>query len=446
MLEDVIKQFGGYEVEPMEVYTDIFKLGQGYIQKENESTVLKANPIAYYKEHNSDKTGHFKIMFEDKFEEIYTEVLSKAEFAVLNGVTYFGRKNLAKHSSKMYAMIFDLDGVDERNLFNLFNGAIAIDYYPFPNYVALSGHGVHLYYVFEEPISLYPYLRMQLKELKYALIARIWNQYTSSIEKPQKQGIYQPFRVLGGITKSDAPLRKGKVFRVNEHPFSLKQLCQYVPEENRIDTSKLEDENRMTLDEARIAYPDWYDRIVVRKESRKYWTCKPDLYNWWKRKIFVGATPGHRYFCIMALAIYAAKSGIDEEQLKKDAYELVPFLNSLDPVHPFTEDDVDSALECFDERYKTFPRNDIEKISSISIPANKRNGRKQNVHLMGARAIQEINDKVNGTNWREGNGRKLKKDIVQNWKKEHPNGKKSECIRDTGLSKPTVYKWWNLDD
>lgn len=34
------------------------------------------------------------------------------------------------------------------------------------------------------------------------------------------------------------------------------------------------------------------------------------------------------------------------------------------------------------------------------------------------------------------------KEIVQKWRLEHPNGKKSDCIRDTGLTKPTVYKWW----
>ena len=31
---------------------------------------------------------------------------------------------------------------------------------------------------------------------------------------------------------------------------------------------------------------------------------------------------------------------------------------------------------------------------------------------------------------------------VQEWQELHPYGKKSECIKDTGLSKPTVYKWW----
>ena len=33
--------------------------------------------------------------------------------------------------------------------------------------------------------------------------------------------------------------------------------------------------------------------------------------------------------------------------------------------------------------------------------------------------------------------------IVQKWKSEHPEGKKADCIRDTGLDKKTIYKWWN---
>ena len=53
----------------------------------------------------------------------------------------------------------------------------------------------------------------------------------------------------------------------------------------------------------------------------------------------------------------------------------------------------------------------------------------------------------NGTNWREGNGRPkgsgTKENQVKEWRKNNPDGKKAQCIRDTGLSKMTVYKWWN---
>ena len=45
--------------------------------------------------------------------------------------------------------------------------------------------------------------------------------------------------------------------------------------------------------------------------------------------------------------------------------------------------------------------------------------------------------------WRNRDGRPDKQNIVKEWRKSHPAGKKADCIRETGLSKPTVYKWWN---
>ncbi|MFR7613265.1 hypothetical protein [Eubacterium ventriosum] len=35
---------------------------------------------------------------------------------------------------------------------------------------------------------------------------------------------------------------------------------------------------------------------------------------------------------------------------------------------------------------------------------------------------------------------------VREWQESHPAGKKADCIRETGLSKPTVYKWWNVEN
>ena len=48
------------------------------------------------------------------------------------------------------------------------------------------------------------------------------------------------------------------------------------------------------------------------------------------------------------------------------------------------------------------------------------------------------------SDWREGNGRPNAEQIVLEWQEKHPEGKKADCIRDTGLSKPTVYRWWKV--
>lgn len=443
MLEDVIKRYGGVEVSAMDVYSAIFNLGENEIQRNGEKPgAFKSNPIGYWK--NSDKQkGHYRIMFDDTFEETLKE-LQEADFSILNGVTYFGRKNLQENASKMYAMILDFDGVTDKLLNNFLHGAFSKDFdiYPVPNYMALSGHGIHLYYIFEEPIPLYPNIKLQMKALKYALIERIWNQYTSEEEHKQFQGINQGFRVIGGKTK--IPGVRVRAFRINQHPYSLKQLGRYIPEESRVDESKLWKESKMSLAEAKKKYPEWYERKVLNKEPKGYWQCKEDLYQWWIRKIKAGAAYHHRYFNIMCLAIYGVKCGKNYEEVEADALELMPFLNSINPADPFTEYDIKSAMECFDMRYCTFPIDDIVKISGIPIEKNKRNGRKQAVHLMGARAIQEINDRMNGTDWRDGNGRTSAEQRIREYLKLHPNARKCDVIKDLGLSKPTVYKWWKV--
>ena len=42
-------------------------------------------------------------------------------------------------------------------------------------------------------------------------------------------------------------------------------------------------------------------------------------------------------------------------------------------------------------------------------------------------------------------GRPITKDkVVIAWRQQHPSGNKADCIRDTGLSRPTVAKYWNI--
>lgn len=439
-LADEIMAWGGVEVSAMDVYTDIFNLGFNEIQMENEPPgAYKANPIGYYKNNDAQK-GHFRIMFDDTFESTL-KVLQDADFAILNGITYFGRKNVQEHASTMRAMIFDLDGTDAKHLANFFSGAFRGNAYPVPNYVVMSGHNVHLYYVFEYAIPLYPNIKLQLKELKFALTRKMWNPYTTIIEKPQYQGINQGFRVIGGKTK--IPGIRVRAFRLNDHPFNLETLGEYVPEESRVDESKLFKLTFHTIEEAKKKYPDWYERRVVKKEPKGSWTCKRDLYNWWLRQIQSGASHGHRYFCIMALAIYGVKCGVPFEEVKKDAYGLIPFLNSLKADEPFRECDVNSALECYDSNYVTFPRDEISKLTAITIQSNKRNGRKLEAHIKMVNATRKFRRDVLNEDEYGKNGRKSKQDVVQQWRLEHPEGRKADCVRDTGLTKPTVYKWWD---
>lgn len=457
MLEDILIEWGAHEVTPMDVYSDMFKLGEGYIQRSDEEPgEFKANPIGYYKRSDEEK-GHFRIFFEDTFEETLQE-LQDADFTLLNGITYFGRRNVQEYASKMFAMIFDLDGVTDKTLNAFLSGAMVGHAYPVPNYVALSGHGIHLYYIFEEPVSLFPYIKIQLKELKYALTDRMWNAYTSTEEKVQHQGINQGFRALGAKTKDDAAEPAVRVFQLNSHPFNLSQLCEYVPEEHRIDEKKLWRESRYTLEQAKAKFPEWYEKVVVNGDnSRTYWDIAGKvngdnpyaLYDWWKRQILDGASFGHRYFAIMALAIYGAKNDKDYDEVKADALALVPFLNSLNPNEPFTDEDCEVALECYDARYKTFPIRDIEKITGIPIKRNKRNGRKKENHIKIVNEMRKFKRDVLGEDEYKKNGRPqgsgTAEQKVAAYRADHPDASVSEVARALQMSRTTVYKWWDAE-
>lgn len=441
MLEDVLKEWGAHEVEAMEVYSDIFHLGEGYIQKKDEEIGnMKANPLGYWRNADSKK-GHYRVFFEDTFEKTLKE-LQEADFCIINGLSYFGRKNDQERASKMYAIIFDLDGVTDKTLNNFLSGSFRAQVYPIPNYVALSGHGVHLYYVMDEPVSLYPNIKLQLKAFKYALTEKMWNGYTSTLDDPQYQGINQGFRCIGGKTKIEGV--RVRAFKLNEHPFSLSQLSSYIPEEHRVDEAKLWKESKLTLSEAKELYPEWYKtRIEDGKETKGHWTCKRDLYEWWKRQIETGATLHHRYFSLMCLAIYGVKSGISKEEVQRDAEALVPFLNDIAPSEPFTVNDMSSAMECYDTGYYTFPIDDIEKISGISIKRNKRNGRKKEEHIKLLNATRKLKRDLLNENTYKNNGRPSRELDVKMWRAVNPTGKKADCVKELGLSKPTVYKYWS---
>ena len=149
----------------------------------------------------------------------------------------------------------------------------------------------------------------------------------------------------------------------------------------------------------------------------------------------------------MTLAIYAKKCSIDEKELRKDAYSLLDIYDemSVEDINRFTKDDIQCALEMFNEDYVTFPRDDIAKLSGLQIEKNKRNYLKQSDHLQIARAVRDVKVKLNGkSDWRDGSGRKSKKSVILEYMKLNPEQKnKSVIARELNLSRPTVIKYYD---
>lgn len=437
-------------VTPFEFYREIFPVGsferKGHFEDAKGNgiavTVPKAAGIAMEITGNG-KAKRYTIT--DELSEL-SEVFD-TDFTIMSPLSYFGRQRCGKNARYLYALVFDLDGVGMPQLRDTLH-QMNKDILPQATFVVNSGTGLHLYYVLGEPIPMYPHNQKCLKELKYSLTRQIWNRYTSTIKEPQMQGILQGFRVVGSGSKL------GREYPVTAYRLggrvTLEKLLEFIPDSNgeRQQLIGLMRKGRLSLSEAKEKYPDWYERRIIKKERRGRWTVKRDLYDWWLHRIKDEIRVGHRFYGIMTLAIYAKKCGIDEAELREDAFSLLqPYDDmSVEEINRFTKDDVVCALEMFNEDYVTFPRDDIAKISGLTMPVNKRNWRKQSEHI---RLMNLIRDEINGNkNWRNKNGRPIGSGTaqgrVQEWRQLHPGGRKADCHRDTGLDPKTIRKWWDM--
>lgn len=427
------------EVSAYEFYRDIFP--EGSFEQKGVYEDGKYNGVAVSIVKGSKQTKRYTVT--DDL-DVIEELCATDDFCIMSPISYAGKSRKSENARFMYAMAIDLDGVDTHTQWSFLMQQITegdkmlafVWGLPMPTYIVASGTGLHLYYVFERPIPMFRNIVKELEKLKRRITWQAWTQGASSLhDSVQYESLFQGFRMVGTVTKNGT---RARAFRVGSK-VTVEYLNKYVPEEHQALDFKYKSE--LPLSDAAKKYPEWYQKRVVEKRPRGTWTCKRDLYDWWIRTLRAGARQGHRYWCILTLATYAKKCGIEYDELEADAYGLIPFMNTLGDA--FTEEDVLHALEAYNDSYITYPIDTIEYRTDIKIERNKRNGRKQEVHLAGARAVQEVNDRFNGTNWRDGNGRKPKIEAVKQWRLEHPDGKKADCIRETGLSKPTVLKWWN---
>lgn len=411
------------------------------------------NPIVFYQEvvDGQKKNRHRIILKDDDASLLF---ISGRKFAIMSPITYVGRNNTQENARYLYALAFDLDGVSLRKHHKMFD-LVKRGMMPMPNLIVNSGHGYHLYYLLEDPVPLHPVIVPLLNRLKHGMTNILWNMGTSELEDRQYQSILQSFRLPGTLTKFGKPIRAFVCPGVDR--YSLEDLNKYLytyklsPEELSICTGKAKyNPKGVTLSEAERMWPEWYfSRVVQKKRVGRKWHVNRAVYDWWHNTLLSAGDEikvHHRYWCILTLVIYAVKCDIPRDEVLADALALVPKMDSYTDTEDnrFTEDDVHDAMLAYDENYNKWPIKTIEDTTLFRIERNRRNGRKQDEHLKRIRLLQTA-DYPNG-DWRNKEGRPLQLEIVQRWRQENPgNMNKSKCARETGLSRPTVIKWWNPD-
>lgn len=433
------------EINGLDFYNDLFPDNE--MSGEVNMDYSKPNGVYLYTDENdkdSKRRLRRRIMLKDTWENDYIDFVEENPMTLCSGLAYRGRSNKLEHAQQMNALIFDLDGVGLKEINILFNrmdlSPDLLRTVPRPTYVAMSGSGLHLYFFLDEPIDLFPNIKNQFRELKHDLTFRIWEYRETTKEKNiQYQGINQGFRMVG--SKNNKYDLEVKAFKTGNR-VSLEYLNSYCNDKSKmVDLSK-KYFSKHTLKEAEMKFPEWYQKVVVEKNYKsKHWIVKRDLYDWWKTKM-PHVKGGHRYYYLMVLVIYAIKCDIPKKEVKKDLYELYENIKKIEHSHELSVEDIESALEVYDHSYHNFPIDVIVEKTGIQISKNKRNYRKQEVHLKLARGQLAILRELGEVEEGRPKGSGTKENEVYLWRKNNPLGTKTQCNRDTNIDPKTIRKWW----
>ena len=460
------------------------------------------NPIVFYKSKrngakgnvrhqdgtgSSDQNTHRLVLKDDWRSKDW---LQSRYFALMAPITYVGKSTANKNARYLYAFTVDLDGVGVEQLKLLFRGFSltwpqelikGLPRIPIPNIIVSSGHGMHLYYIMRYPLALYEWNAKLLQQISRSLYHLAWYPAnkkkgypgTSTEEKIHCLGIYHMFRLPETMTK---PLRVDKktgatvgtgvpilAWKLRSEHYTLSDFVKYMAYDSKDKKTfspkvvaelerggRLLDPNRLTLEQARKKYgEEWYQN---RDKPKGRFTTNRRLYDWWLEKLREprknDVKVGHRYFCIMALAAFAKKCGIERKELQADAEALLDTLDDLTTKsdNHFKKSDINVALKAYDKEdsVRWSPRM-IEHWTDIEMKKTKRNRRKQNRHRAGARAIQNINDPEG--EWRGRPEATLENSkeaaLIREWIQSHPDShNKALCARDLNMSRTTVTKWW----
>lgn len=362
-----------------------------------------------------------------------SEALEQAESRndmLMGGCTYFNNWISKKSAKDIHSFIIDMDnvyaGVLRTALQNDWYTDGRKEYLPMPTYIVNSGTGLHLYFVLDEPIPNYKISTENLDKLYRSLAI---GQTTKRIYlKKQVQWFGQDFRMAGGLNKYNL---ENTIFRIGDK-WDIDKLARAVG---------LNDVHFVRYGEPRTVQPK--AQKARTRFKRTGWRSNRGFYDYALENCRNKTKEGNRYTSMCALSVIAWKCAVPEFELERDLKSLLPKYND-GATRLIQEKEIYSAMKMYNSKAMLTQRERLEDWQGWEYKPIKRNGRTQEVHLQRARAVQSI-DYPNGE-WREGNGRPKgsnKQQLVYEWQQQHPEGRKVDCERDTGLSRHTVLKWWN---
>ncbi len=361
----------------------------------------------------------------------------------------------------VYALVVDIDKIDPETLKAIITNGNLGGMTPMPTYIVNSGRGVHFYYVFREPVPHY-YANQKILKDMYRKLCGITQK--NILAKTDWHAITQPFRLPGSLT------RLGQI--VTGWQCDVKCDAAELARRLGVDASDLELRRRPLLsqEEYRKAKAERAEqktedgkKTKKRKKGRMSdWKSslegKEGFYSSCLQRCYEETQEGSRYRSMCALVIVARKVvTIPKERVEEDLERLLAHYNSIGKHMKPSE--VRKAMRMYNDKAIVttsrtleqwfgweFRRDAAKRRAKLEQDPNRPKLTRTEI-LEDARAIRDIRMRRAGRKWDDNNGRKkgsgTKRDVVVNWRAEHPEAKPKDCIQATGLSKNTVYKWWN---
>ncbi len=363
---------------------------------------------------------------------------------LMGGTSYFNEYVSKATANTLYAFIIDMDNVYSGTLLR----ALQHDWktengkpIPMPTYIVNSGTGLHLYFVLDRPLPCYKSQLANIDQL-YRRLAVM--ETTKRVYLRQSvQWFGQDFRMAGGNGKNgweNTVFRVGKKWDVDQLGKAVGLENVHFLHEGEVKSKKVDKKKKDHKRKSKPRTGYYLDKAVYTTSVER---CKNETHE------------GNRYMSMCALSVLAWKCKVPIEQLEEDLISLLPLYNN-GAVRKVKNKEIYSAIKMYNERAINTPKVRSEDWLGWKFKGSDRNFRKQHDHLRteyftGEDGRKKVNPCAQNRELalqflRENGkieGRPKKKTIVEEWRKAHPDGKKADCIRETGLSKPTVYKWWD---
>ena len=423
---------------------------------------------------------------ENKLMLDYIKMCEGSFFAITAPILYRGWNRGLKNAQRCYGIGVDLDFITRKEYMMTILGLMVVPLpsegriiFPTANIITNSGHGLHLYFLFKEPVDIHSEDQQKLmKKLKHGLIDRLWSRNTlkyqtterTKSEDVQYQGITQGFRVPGSLTKFQSVVRSYACSQ--QHYFTVAELNSFVPKDSQLSAEEVQalengshyDPTKTKLSVAKVKWPDWHQRRIVEGQPPAVWHSKRHLYDFFMSMLRTDGAPiavGHRYYILRSIAAMAVKCQVPYYEFEKDVMSFVPWFKSMGVSKDteFRDSDVEDALQCYhDPKIRMMTWETILKNCGLGdfygsrfrkyTPEEKAKKvhRDQKSHLARARAVQNVDDPEGS--WR---GRPVatvenskEAHLIRRWRYENPDiDNKSLCARELGFSRVTVTKWWD---